>query len=114
MNPERFDRLAMRVELAPYPSTQVPYVERQAGSGDVPAPEDPEALAASAHELFRRLDGRDAATRAAMASRLGRSVRRDTLIPRRRPLVERALARAMRGRSAEERTRLTSKGVATP
>ena len=81
------------------------HVERR-GGGDLPAPEVPEALAASAHELFRRLDGLDDATRAAMASRLGSRMRRKTMIEGRRALVAKALAPAARGLSAASHERL--------
>jgi AcrR family transcriptional regulator len=83
-----------------------PHVERKSGAGEVPDPRDPESLAASAHELFRRLDSLDAATRAAMASRLGKRMRRESMISGRRALIERALDPATRGMPAVDRERL--------
>lgn len=84
------------------------HVERKSGSGEVPNPRDPEALAASAHELFRRLDALGPATRAAMASRLGVRMRRESMMQGRRALVAQALEPAARGRSDEDRERLTN------
>lgn len=83
------------------------HVERRGtGGGEVPAPTDPEGLAALTPELFRRLDALDDATRAAMASRLGTKMRRDRLIPERRKMIQRALAPAFKGLDAAGRTRL--------
>jgi AcrR family transcriptional regulator len=84
------------------------HVERKSGSGEVPTPRDPEALAASARELFRRLDALEPATRAAMASRLGARMRRESMIQGRKALVAQALEPAARGRSEEDRERLTN------
>lgn len=84
------------------------HVERKSGAGEVPTPRDPEALAASAHELFRRLDALEPATRAAMASRLGTRMRRESMMQGRRALVAAALAPALRGRLAAEQERLTN------
>lgn len=70
------------------------HVGRQSGLAELPPPADPEALAASAHELFRRLAALGPATRAAMASRLGARMRRESLMGRRRELVEAALGAA--------------------
>lgn len=85
-----------------------PHIERKSGAGEVPDPQDPESLAASAYELFKRLDALDDATRAAMASRLGKRMRRESMIARRRALIERALAPLARGLDPKERDRLTN------
>lgn len=84
------------------------HVERRSGAGEVPTPRDPESLAASAYELFRRLDALGPATRAAMASRLGARMRRESMIEGRRALVAQALASGMSGRPQEDQERLTN------
>jgi AcrR family transcriptional regulator len=80
-----------------------PHVERLAGAEELPSPTSPDALAEAAHALFARLDAFDGATRAAMSSRLGKRVRRESMLPGRRALVERALAPATRNLPKGER-----------
>jgi AcrR family transcriptional regulator len=84
------------------------HVARQGGVGEVPEPKDPEALAALTPELFRRLDSLDAASRAAMASRLGAKMRRESLIEERRQMIREALTPATRGMSKGDRERLVN------
>lgn len=85
-----------------------PHVEKKSGAGEVPDPRDPEELAALAYVLFKRLDSLDAATRAAMASRLGKRMRRESMIGGRRALIERALEPAARAMAPVDRERLVN------
>src|SRR5688572_23232300 len=68
------------------------HVHQKLGVLELPLPRDAGELGASTHELFRRLDALEPALRAAMASRLGARVRRETMMARRREIVAAALA----------------------
>jgi AcrR family transcriptional regulator len=83
-----------------------PHIERKSGAGDIPDPTDLDSLADSTYLLFERLDTMDDVTRAAMASTLGRKLRREAMITRRRALIARALQTDLKTLRPNERERV--------
>jgi AcrR family transcriptional regulator len=85
-----------------------PHVEKKSGAGEIPDPDSLESLAESTYLLFERLEEMDDVTRAAMASRLGKKLRQEAMIERRRALVARALRAELKPLRRADREKLVN------